>query len=329
MSQVRHVVRNLIHFPIAISSKSRSTMATATQASQMKMKLGDGHDIPAVGFGTYQVGDAEVEPAITLALRLGYRHIDTAEGYRNEEGVGRAIKNSGIPREDIFVTTKVFPGNPDWGQPAKTYDETLAALKESVRKLQLDQVDLFLIHAPFADEQGRQAQYRALVEGQRLGLCRSIGVSNFNTKHLEELRDAGLPQPAANQIELHPLHQPQVLLDYMQHNGILAIAYSSLAPLSNWREGYIKEAGNKVLGEPSPIAEIAERVGVTESRLLLRYAIQKGWPVLPKSTREERMVENLDLDFSIPDAEIEALDALPQRKPAAWGQQDAPFDPLE
>ena len=169
-----------------------------------------GIEIPYLGFGTYLIGNDEAGPAVSEAIRAGYRHIDTAEGYRNEPGVGAGIRQAsaseGLAREDLFVTTKLWPGNPAWGQEAKTTASTVASLEASLERLGLSHVDLYLIHAPYEREQ-RLAQWRGLVELQQRGKTRAIGVSNFSRKHIEELRAAGLPLPAANQIELHPWSQ--------------------------------------------------------------------------------------------------------------------------
>lgn len=166
-----------------------------------------GVEIPYLGFGTYLIASDQVAPAVSEAIRAGYRHIDTAEGYRNESGVGagirQALESEGLARGDLFVTTKLWPGNRAWGQTAKTTESTVASLDQSLERLGLGYVDLYLIHAPF--EQGqRLAQWRGLVELKRQGKARAIGVSNFSIKHIEELKAAGLSMPAANQIELHP-----------------------------------------------------------------------------------------------------------------------------
>jgi len=300
--------------------------------AELQFELGDGHTIPGIGFGTFQIPEAEAEVATGLALKTGYRHVDTAEFYQNEGGVGRAIGASGIPRGEIFITTKLDPGNPAWGQTVKTYETTIAACEESVAKLGVSQVDLYLIHTPMSGKDARLEQYRALVECKAKGLCRSIGVSNYDIQHLKDIEDAGMPMPAANQIELHPLCQKVGLREYMSSKKILPIAYSSLAPLSTWRDGYSAYGGSKSAEAkvtPSTIAVVAARVGVSEPRLLLRYALQKGWPVLPKSVREERMRDNLDLDFSIPEADMKELDAMESDAAFAFGQEGSALDPTK
>ena len=295
--------------------------------------LGDGNTMPAIGLGTFQIPDAEVDEPVATALKLGYKHIDTAEFYANEAGVGRALAASGVARESVFITSKLNPGNPNWGQTVKTYETTIEACKESVRKLGVDKIDLYLVHTPFSGKEARIEQWRALVECQRLGLCKSIGVSNYGIKHLQELTEAGLPTPSANQLELHPLCQKKELLEFMKANGkILPIAYSSLAPLSEWRDGYTAMAGSKdesakADGTPSLVSEVASKLGVSAPRLLLRYALQKGWCILPKSVREERLKENFDLSFEIGVAEMERLDGLEADKALAFGSAGQPLDP--
>jgi len=194
--------------------------------------------IPYLGFGTYLIPDGEAAAAVYEAIRVGYRHIDTAEFYQNEAGVGegirRAVADGLVSRGDLFVTTKLWPGNAAWGQTPKTTETTIASLDASLDRLGLDQVDLYLIHAPFDREQ-RLAQWRGLVALKEQKKARAIGVSNFDIGHLKELEAAGLPQPQANQIELHPWSQKPRLVGYLAERGIVAIAYSSLVPLSTWR----------------------------------------------------------------------------------------------
>ena len=292
--------------------------------ASMRFELGDGNTMPGVGLGTFQVKGAACEAAVTAALRAGYRHIDTAEGYGNEGDVAKGIEAAGVDRASVFITTKLWPGNPAWGMPAKTYAETIAACKNSVAKLGGSSIDLYLIHAPMAgSEKARVEQWKALVECRRLGLCKSIGVSNYGIAHLSEIAEAGLPMPAANQLELHPMNQSSALVSYMTMHKILPIAYSSLALLSSWREGYTRIKGTKADEDTeSSVRSVAERRGVSPARLLLRYALQKGWPCLPKTTHEARLRENIDLDsFELSTQDMAALDALESGTPFAW---DAP-----
>jgi len=295
-------------------------------------KLGTDIEVPYLGFGTYLIANDEVATAVAAAFAAGYRHIDTAEGYKNESGVGaaieRAMKTEGLSRGELFVTTKLWPGNPAWGQTPKTTESTVASLHESLERLRLDYVDLYLIHAPFEPEQ-RLAQWRGLVELKRQGKARAIGVSNFSVKHIEELKEAGLPLPAANQIELHPWSQKPELVRYLEDNAITPIAYSSLIPLSTWRtaEGQhsAKTAEMRTEGEraDAPFKVMAKKYGVTEAQVLLRWAIQKGYPVLPKSTKPDRIRTNADVfSFDIDDQDMAAIEKMDRGDGIAWASGD-------
>ena len=292
----------------------------------MRFELGDGTTIPAVGFGTFQIPEPEAEEPVALALSAGYRHIDTAEMYANSAAIGRAIKSSGVTREDLFITTKV--------SSSSTFEDTISFCEQALQQLGVTQVDLVLVHTPFGGKDVRLAKYRGLVEAQRRGLTRSIGVSNFGVKHIEELIAEGLPTPAANQLELHPLNQKRDLLEYMRAKKILPIAYSSLAPLSTWREGYASYGGSKAVDATatveSPISTMAARIGVSEARLMLRYALQKGWPILPKSVRDDRIRSNFDVNsVVIPDDDMKILDAMDSDAAFAFGNKEQPVDPCK
>lgn len=286
--------------------------------------------MPAVGLGTFQIPDQEVEAPILSALKSGYKHIDTAEFYHNEEGIGRALAKSGMANK-CFITTKVWPGGANMG-PVKNFDETLAACKASREKLGVDMVDLIIMHGPFGGKEARIQQFSALVEAQKQGVCKSIGVSNYSRKHLMELADAGLPVPACNQVELHPMGQKSDLVAYMKLNNILPVAYSSLVPLASWREGYTKYGGSIEDGKkatPSPVSEIASQLNVSEAQVLLRWAIQKEFCVLPKSTKEARIAQNFDLgSFVLSDAAMQSLDGMESNTSAAFGNPGQPFDPV-
>ncbi|MEM8862961.1 MAG: aldo/keto reductase, partial [Chloroflexota bacterium] len=197
--------------------------------NQKVKQIADNVQIPMVGLGTYLIENDQVSSVVQEAIKIGYRHIDTAEGYSNEEGVGRGIDNAmtanNLTRDDIFVTTKLWPGNPAWGQTAKTKQTTIDSLNQSLDQLGLDFVDLYLIHAPYLAED-RLEQWKGMAELQQQGKAKAIGVSNFNISHIEELKAVGLPIPAVNQIELHPWSQKPELVSYLTDNGITAIAYS-------------------------------------------------------------------------------------------------------
>jgi 2,5-diketo-D-gluconate reductase A len=294
--------------------------------------LAAGVEIPYLGLGTYLMADGEAEAAVAEAIGAGYRHIDTAEGYQNERGVGagirRALQAGGLARGELFVTTKLWPGNPAWGQPAKTTESTVASLDRSLERLGLDHVDLYLIHAPFERDQ-RLAQWRGLVELRRQGKARAIGVSNFSVRHLEELKAAGLPAPAANQIELHPWSQKPELVRYLEGSAITPIAYSSLVPLSTWRTAQGQDSAKtdrmRADGEraDAPFKTMARKHGVSEAQVLLRWAVQKGYPVLPKSTRPDRIRRNADLfGFALDDEDMAAIGKMDRGDGVAWAMGD-------
>jgi len=300
-------------------------MASILNATS-KAALADGNSIPMIGFGTYLMNADETRSSVLAALKLGYRHIDTAQGYSTEAQVGEAIADSGLPREDIFITTKVFPGNPEWNKPAVKYEEVLDACQQSLQKLQTDYVDLYLIHAPFCAGT-RLEQWKALLELKSRGLCRSVGVSNYGVKHLEEISAAGLQMPVANQLELHPYCGQKAVLEYMLKKNILPIAYSSLAPLSTWRCGQPsgkQDRGECMVQNEAMLEKIAQKYQVSESQVLLRWGLEKGYPILPKSTNVDRIKQNMDLfGFQLLEADANQLDNLDEGAPVAW----KPCDP--
>lgn len=291
--------------------------------------------LPLVGFGTYLIADEDAPDAVAAAIAAGYRHIDTAAGYRNEAGVGEGIRRglsaTGLERADLFVTTKLWPGNPAWGDPPKGYEETRRAFEASLAALGLDHVDLYLIHAPSGGPE-RVNEWRALVDLKAEGKARSIGVSNYTEAHIEEIRASGLPLPDYNQIELHPWSQKPGLLDYMAKNGIAPIAYSSLVPLSTWRSApgqdsaktaEMRDAGSDAA---SPFKAMAAKYGVTEAQVLLRWGVQKGFAVLPKSLNPERMRQNIDLfGFEIDAADMALIEKMDRGDGVAWATGDPRF----
>mmetsp|Transcript_25021 Transcript_25021/g.83527 ORF Transcript_25021/g.83527 Transcript_25021/m.83527 type:complete len:303 (-) Transcript_25021:62-970(-) len=295
-------------------------------ASGTRALMRDGASIPLIGFGTYLLSPEQAKAAVLEALRVGYRHIDTAEGYKTESHVGEALRESGVPREEVFITSKVFPGNPVWHQAPKTFDGCIAACEGSLARLGTSYLDLYLIHAPFCQAE-RLEQWRALLELQRLGSVRSVGVSNYAVAHLEEIRAAGLTMPAVNQVEMHPFCSQAKLCEYMAAHKVLPVAYSSLAPLSSWREGQPsgkQSRGANMIGGQPPFPDLASRHGASEAQILLRWAVQKGFPVLPKSASPERIRQNFELfHFELSDEDMAALDALDQGLAVAW----APLDP--
>lgn len=296
--------------------------------------IAPGVEIPLLGFGTYLIPNADAAGIVEAALTAGYRHVDTAETYQNEVGVGeglrRGMASNGLRRTDVFVTTKLWPGSVG-GAAFKSTEMVLRSLDESLERLGLDYVDLYLIHAPVSQEQ-RIMHWKALVELNERGRARAVGVSNFTAAHIEEIVEAGLPMPQANQIELHPWSQKPELVHYLTAHEITPIAYSSLVPLSTWRTAAGHASGKtdamRADGErgDSPFKTMAVKYGVSEAQVLLRWGVQSGYPVLPKSTSPLRMRENADLfSFHIDDADMALIKTMDRGQSVAWGT----FDPMQ
>lgn len=284
--------------------------------------------IPAVGFGTYLIENENAADAVHAAIDAGYRHVDTAAVYENEAGVGEGIRrglaSNGLNRDDIFVTTKLWPGAAEWGEKPKTYQQTLEECEKSLRRLGLDYVDLYLIHSPHGGPQ-RLNEWKALLELKKTGKARSIGVSNYSQIHLDEIEAAGLAMPEVNQIELHPWSQKPDLVRYMQDRNIAPIAYSSLAPLSTWRSGPGQDSAkpDELKAGDNVFAEMAASYGVTEAQFLLRWGIQNRYAVLPKSLNPVRMRQNLDLaGFEIVPAHMEIIRQMDRGEGIAWSMGD-------
>lgn len=286
--------------------------------------------MPMIGLGTWLIPNEDVGKIVEDCLNLGYKHIDTAEVYQNEEGIGRAIASSSTKRENIFITTKMWPGMYNQEEPFQTFDGAIKACEKSLKLLQVDEIDLYLIHNPFAKE-NRIELWEAMVELKKQGKVLNIGVSNYNVKHIEEIENAKLEMPAANQIEIHPWHIiPETLDNYMQKNQILPIAYSTLAPIPNWREGSRWNGKPEDMKSGSmPCQNIADNYNVSVPQLFLKWAIQLGYPVLPKSVKYDRLKENLCLDhFHISDKDLDIISriAIKDQKCLAWSGD---FDPLD
>ncbi len=263
-------------------------MAQAT--SVPAVMLHDGVEIPQLGFGVFQVRPEDTQQAVEEALEIGYRHIDTAAAYRNERGVGAAIAASGIPREEIFVTTKLWNSH-------QGYESTLGAFQKSLNRLGLDQVDLYLIHWPVPTEGRALDTWRAFERVHDEGRARTIGVSNFRVEDLEQLQQQAFIQPTVNQIELHP-HFPQAeLRDWHAEH---AIATESWSPLAQ---------GGLLVNET--IASVAARHDRTPAQVILRWHLQLGNVVIPKSVTPARMRENFELfDFELSDEDMTEIAAL-------------------
>ena len=269
--------------------------------------------IPNIGLGTYMMSPDEAEMMTYEAIKVGYRHIDTAEVYRNEkgvaEGIKKAISDNLVKRSDLFITTKVFPGNERWGQKQKTYEDVLEALNKSLDRLELSYVDLFLIHSAHAD-QTRLEQWKALIDLKQQEYIKFAGVANWNINHLEELKQNDLVLPDTNQIELHPWTQQPELVSYLRENSVHIIAYSSLVPLSTWRtkegENSLKtsEMDAEGISGDSLFKTLANKYKVKESQLLLQWALQNKYAVLPKTIKISRLEENYNFSFSIDDDDM-------------------------
>jgi diketogulonate reductase-like aldo/keto reductase len=263
------------------------------------LTLNNGVEIPAIGLGVFQTPPDETVAAVTAALRTGYRHIDTAAAYGNEKEVGRGIRESGIPREDIFVETKVWIS--DYG-----YDETLHAFEKSAAKLGVDQIDLLILHQALPSEFDRTiGAYKALEKLLADGKVRAIGVSNFMPEHLAQLLEQTDIVPAVNQIELHPYFQQKDLVALHEKHGITTQAWSPIGGITSYRD-----SAKRSFDEPVILA-IGDKHGKSAAQVMLRWHIQKGVQVIPKSTRPERIAENFDVfDFELAADEIARIDAL-------------------
>jgi diketogulonate reductase-like aldo/keto reductase len=264
--------------------------------------MSDGRTIPRLGLGVWQAEPDECYEAVRAALDVGYRHVDTARIYGNEADVGRALRDSGVPRDEVFVTTKLW--NADQGHAS-----ALKACEQSLKDLKLDYVDLYLIHFPVSRVRGES--WRALVELQKRGLARSIGVSNYTVRHLEEMRAASDVAPVLNQVEFHPFLYQGELLAYCREHRILLEAYS---PLAHGRK----------LDDPR-VATVARRHGRTNAQVMIRWCLEHGTVVIPKSTRRERIAENFAaLDFTLDAADMAALDALDEGLRTCWDPSQVP-----
>ena len=256
------------------------------------IELGDGHSIPQLGFGVFQIDPEETARAVSVALDVGYRHIDTAEMYGNERGVGEAIRASGLDRGDVYVTSKL---NNSFHRP----DDARRAFDRTLSELGFDYVDLFLIHWPLPTlyDGDFVSTWNTLEEFKADGRARSIGVSNFQVEHLERLAAETDTVPAANQIELHPYFQNREVRSYDEEHGIATEAWSPIAQ-------------GEVLDDPV-ITEIADRVGQTPAQVVLRWQVQHGNIVFPKSVTPERIRENFEIfDFELESGDIERIDGL-------------------
>ena len=265
------------------------------------VKLNNGIEMPILGYGVYQVTPEECERCVSDAISVGYRLIDTAQAYGNEEGVGNAIRKSNIPRKDLFITTKVWISNAG-------YEKAKASIEESLQKLQTDYIDLLLIHQPFNDYYGT---YRAMEEANKTGKVRAIGVSNFYPDRFVDLAEFCEIKPAVNQMETHVFNQQRKLQEVMQEYGTELMAWG---PFAEGRNDFFTNG---------TLAAIGVKYGKSVAQVALRFLIQRGIVVIPKSTHKERMIENFNVfDFSLTEREMTVIAALDNEKSLFFSHYD-------
>lgn len=263
--------------------------------------LNNGIKMPVLGYGVYQVSNEECEKCVLDAVSAGYRSIDTAQAYANEEAVGNAVKKCGVPRDQLFITTKVWITNGG-------YEKAKASLNESLKKLQSDYIDLVLIHQPFNDYYGT---YRAMEEAYKEGWIRAIGISNFYPDRLVDLCSFVDVKPAVNQVETHVFQQQKKAHEYMTKYGV---QHQSWGPFAEGRKDFFT---NPVL------TEIGEKYGKTAAQIALRFLIQSDVVVIPKSVHKERMIQNLDVfDFTIDNADMETIRSLDEGESLFFSHYD-------
>lgn len=268
-----------------------------------QLKLSDGHSIPQVGLGTWRIKEPdEFQTAFNAAVKAGYRHFDTAQAYRNEDLLGAAWRGSGLKREDLFITTKIAVEHFGYGRTKKSF-------AESLKRLQTDYVDLILLHFPVPIL--RNKSWQALEEIRAAGGAKSIGVSNYTIRHLEEMSSYAKTAPAVNQVELHVFLQQPELVKHCQKQGIAIEAYS---PLAHARD----------MDNPA-IAKIAVKHGKTYAQIMLRWCLQQKTVVLPKSVTPRRIKENIDIfDFELDDRDMKDIAGQDQGLHTAWSPVHVP-----
>ncbi len=265
------------------------------------VKLNNGVEMPVLGYGVYQVTPEECERCVLDAIGAGYRSIDTAQAYQNEEGVGNAISKCGIPRDELFITTKVWITNAG-------YEKAKVSIDESLRKLQTDYIDLLLIHQPFGDYYGT---YRAMEEAYEEGKIRAIGVSNFYPDRFIDICKFTNVKPAVNQIETHPFHQQHKAHEILRNYDV---KHESWGPFAE---------GRKDLFTNPVLSKIGEKYEKTVAQVVLRFLVENDVIVIPKSTHKERMIENMDIfDFELSLDDHEAIKALDEEESAFFSHYD-------
>ncbi|KAA1467134.1 aldo-keto reductase [Dentipellis sp. KUC8613] len=274
---------------------------------QSKVKLSDGNEIPVLGFGTYELEGQDAYQSVMWALEAGYRHIDSAEWYENERECGRAIQDfcakTGTPRSEIFYTTKL---KHNAGVAA-----TKKAIKKSLAECGLGYIDLYLIHGPWGGPQARRDAWEAIVEAQKEGIVKSIGISTFGVRHMRELLETGLPVPAVHQIDLHPFMTRSEIVKFSTEHGMTLEAWGSLARGMRMKHPYILQLAEKYKKQPAHI--------------FLRYSLQKGFVPLVKSSSQNRIIDNTYIfDFQLSTEEVAHLDSLNENLVTDWDPTDSP-----
>ena len=264
------------------------------------LRLNNGVEMPALGFGVFQTPPDETRAAVETALSTGYRHIDTAAAYGNERQVGEAVAKSGLDRAEVFLETKIWIS--DYG-----YDETLHGFDKSAGKLGVDQIDLLILHQALPGEFGKTLQaYRALESLLADGKVRAIGVSNFMVEHLTALLDKATVVPSVNQIEVHPYFSQPEVRTFGERHGILTQAWAPIGGITFYRD-----SGHRSTLEDPTIGAIAEAHRKTPAQVMLRWHLQRGRSAIPKSTNSKRIAENFDVfDFELTGAQLAAIDGL-------------------
>lgn len=263
--------------------------------------LNNGVKMPILGYGVYQTPPEDTERCVLEAIKTGYRSIDTAQAYGNEEGVGNAIEKCGLPREDLFITTKIWITNAG-------YEKAKASIEESLKKLKSDYIDLLLIHQPFSDYYGT---YRAMEEAYKEGKVRAIGISNFYPDRYLDLEHFAEVKPAVNQVETHLFQQQKVAKEYMAKHGTQIMSWGPFA-----------EGRNDYFNTPA-LKEIGAKHGKTPAQVALRFLIQSGVVVIPKSVHKERMEENFNVfDFTLSEDDMKTLEALDTGKSLFFSHYD-------
>ncbi len=285
-----------------MGTKSEGINSSADNISTPTVKLNNGVRMPILGFGVFQVPDPdECERSVYDAIQTGYRLIDTAASYMNEEAVGKAIRRSGVPRQQLFITTKL------WVHDAG-FENTKKAFERSLKKLQLDYLDLFLIHQPYNDVHGA---WRAMEELYKEGKSRAIGVSNFQPDRIMDIISFNEIVPAVNQIETHPFHQQIQTQKFLQENGV---QHQSWGPFAEGKNDLFK---NQLL------TSIGDKYNKSIAQVVLRWLTQRGIVAIPKSVRKQRMEENLNIfDFELSDSDMQTIQTLDQNVSAFFDHRD-------